>query len=355
MSSPIGITRDPLRKRDCGPENVGIAATVESAWRANTRRAKGRGPAGRRSYVWASGWRRCHRAMDLDLLAPEDRTFDEDALERFRGGDDFERSVRAHLLHAGELANPSWTLTSGQEHFEIRDAGGRVIMTGRMEGELFFDQTSEYVPFEIKGGQAVRAVESLGDFARSRWTRGYPYQLLAYMHAKGRDRGLFILWRPALPKFIEIRMGTQEKAMLADFLRRCEESADVAEGKRELHPFPDDLRDCRQCDHFGKSCAPPLEHGEGLVRLDDPTLIEAAEAEVADYEAAKRYERAHELLKKSLRGRPLVMLGDRFEVRGQYGSHTSYKVPDEVKQQYKEVDPEGRWSFEVTPLAGVEV
>jgi len=335
-------------------ETPSIAKSVADAWTANTTRLKARSPSGRRTYAWASGWHPCHRAMDLDLLHPEDRTFGEDTLERFRQGDDFERSTVAHLMHAGELAQPAFQVVGGQERFEVKNAGGRVILVGKMEGELYYPETRQYVPFEIKGGQAVRGVSSLEDFAASPWTRQYPYQLLTYMHAKGREAGLFILWRPARPQFVEITMGSRERGMLEEFLRRADESTAVAAGERELHPFIEDAGECRRCSHFGKSCHPPIQYGEGLQRIDDEVLLSDAELVSRNEGLVKEFGRAKDRLKEATRGMEHVMLGDAFEIEGSWGKSTSFPIPKAIKDKYKVVNEKGSWSITITPLKSVE-
>jgi len=80
--------------------------------------------------------------------------------------------------------------------------------------------------------------------------------------------------------------------------------------------------------------------------IDDPELIEAAEICVREHKAAKRYSRAHKKLAKRLRGVERARLGE-YEIRGRFEAATKYRVPEEVRQEYRYEDPQARWLFTV--------
>jgi hypothetical protein len=321
-------------------ESIDVAASVGAAWSAWTRHQKDRGSSGRRGHVWASGWRPCRRAMALDLMHPEDRSFSEESLERFYDGDDWEANTTARLIHAGRLCDPPFVVERAQERFEIKSRRGDVIITGKLDGVVRFPQSSRTVPFECKGGVSVHYIKTLEDFELSPWTRPMPRQLLAYMLAMGLEDGLFVLNRPGKPHFLPVTLREDRCLEMAEeFLQAAEVACDVAAidgaAMPDYYPLPSE---CRRCDHRGKSCTPPFDAGQGLVILDDARLVRLAEIRERHAESAREWRTADKVLKDELHGTELVHLGSAFEVRG--------------KWQRRGDDPRGAWRLESVERLG---
>ena len=335
-----------------------LAASLSTAWTANTRQEKGRGSPNPRAHVWASGWKPCERAMCLDMLHPEDSVFEDSSLEAFAAGDAFERDARARMVQAGRIADPPFEVIRDQEYIQIKGRSGKVVITGKMDGVISFMAQRAYredhgrrAVLEFKGGNSVDGIGTLADFETSRWARGYPRQVAAYMLGLGIRRGVLVLkQRSGAPSFIEMDLEDPVVLEMAeDFLaraERCVRVVETPEEKRVLPVFTDQPGLCQSCDHRGKSCAPPIDFGEGLRVVTDPALIQAAADVVETVGASKNYNRAHGLLSTQLRpllpdGRErvdvLVALGD-CELRGAVKRRKGAKG--------------GAFSFEVVRTAG---
>jgi hypothetical protein len=321
---------------------MSIAETLETAWREWLRAGR-RSGAFTRTYLWASGRRDCLRRMALDLIHPEDQEeFTDDALARFKRGEEREQAVVASLFQIGPRSIPSFQVVGGQERFEIKDRDGTILITGKVDGRLQFSDRKAIPVFEVKSGQTVANVDSLEDLDRSHWTRHHLDQLLSYLLAKSEADGIFIIDRPGMPKFLDVH--------LEDHLHRAESfltEARIAIDAKNGGPLPDfhqDLSVCKFCPHLGKSCAPPLDYGAGLRIITDERLVQAAEVIAADQESSKRFDRADKALKEALRGIPQAIVGP-LVVRGKAIAKTSYDIPEEIKQQYAQRDPEGSWKI----------
>lgn len=344
-----------------------LSAAVAEAWAENTRRVKGRTPRpGPRDYLTASNLSECPRAMALDMLHPEDAPpFDDDTLERFYRGDDIEATKNARLHQVGLLSKPPFRVHGQQREVEIRSRDGKTLLIrGRVEGTLDFYTEHVQLDYEIKSGQAVAHVETFEDLLRNQWTRKYLRQFLAYLYAqveggKGSGLGVFIIDKPALPVFIPLDLAGDDRLLeIAETtLRNAEAAVEARFDARELPAFHPDPGICRRCFHLGKSCHPPIDFGPGAQIDDSP---EAAE-ELARYLATKTAHKEHEAAKRFLfgsndkpgryRGRPLVLVAGKYVVEGRADPYTSYPIPEAVKNQYKKVDPVGKWTPSVVELA----
>ena len=327
-----------------------LADLLRSSWVEHLLSSR-RGGATTRDYVYASGRRDCVRAMALDLLHPEDAPeWTPGQLERFRRGDEREAAIVSRLMQVGPRANPPFRVIEGQRRFEIKDRDGALLIVGKIDGRLQFEGRSEKPIFEVKSGESYRRVEEFADLQRSPWTRKAGDQLLAYLLAEGEPIGLLIIDRPDVPAFIEVRLEDNlERA--EGFLRDARTAVDVRFGKAPLPTFIDNPSVCRTCDHCGKSCAPPLDYGEGLEFCSDPELVKAAEDRKKLAEFARQYDHADDTLKKALRGRPQVAVGP-YVVTGKWQASTAYNIPKEVKRQYAEVNQQGRWITDFSLIEG---
>lgn len=325
-------------------------AELETAWREHLQSSRHAPVAEPRDYVYASRRRSCVRAMALDLLHPEDDGFfGDDTLERFAQGNAIEREVYARLMQIGPRCPTPFEVIEGQKHFSVFDRDGTKLITGRIDGRLWFRGTGDRPVFEIKSGDSVRRIETLEDFEYSPWTRHMPDQLLAYLLAESEPWGFFVLssWG-TVPRFV--RVDLEEHLGRAEaFLRDARTAVDVRFDRAPTPEFTEDASECRRCPHFGKTCVPPLDYGEGLRVLADERLIRLAEVREENQAAAKEFERADRELKKRLRGVERGLLGP-FSVTGKWGSLTKYEIPEEIKNEYRVVDEHGRFLLSIERL-----
>jgi hypothetical protein len=323
-----------------------LSSTLSSAWVEHLRstRQGGRTP---RDYMWASGSRDCVRQMALDLMHPEDAPeWTPDQLERFQRGVEREHSVIARLHQIGPRCSPPFAVIGGQERFEIRDRDNTLLIVGKIDGRIQFDRKLAPI-FEVKSGQSYANVETVEDLDASPWTRRGADQLLAYAFAKSEPEVLLVVDRPKLPLFLTLRLE-DHLAKVERFLQGARAAVDARHGSGPLPPFTGNTAICRRCDHFGRTCAPPVNFGEGLQVVTDERLIQAAEVVAKNRDTAKECERAEKELKDGLRGIPQALVGPLL-VTGKPQAKTTLELPEELRLKYTKKDPEGGWKVSFQP------
>lgn len=329
-------------------QEVDLIAALSEAWKSELRKSRFSG-SGPRSYVYASGIRSCTRAMALDILHPEDQGQpDEEALARMQKGKEREDDILAWLMKIGPRCSPAFKVIEGQRRFEIKDRDGTILVVGKVDCRLQFENGEK--PFvEVKSGEGVRRIECLEDFDRSPWTRHMPDQLLSYLFAENQPWGVFVLDRPGFPKFIRVPL-MDNLARVERTLGRVRRALDVRLLDAPLPEFTEDRAECKRCPHLKKSCDPPFDFGPGVPILTDPALIEAAVTREATREAHEQYEAADKHLKEALRGTENALFGD-YQAIGKWSPLTTYEIPKDVKEQFKEVKEQGRFTLKIERIA----
>lgn len=341
MSAPAPNTAAPIDP---------ISALL-SAWEGELRSRDHAADASPRDRVYASGRRSCLRAMALDLLHPGDRgLIQADALERMRRGSEREAAIVARLMQIGPRCTPSFEVIEGQKRFEIRDRDGTLLITGKVDGRMKFVGIKDRPEFEVKSGETFKRITCLEDLDHSPWTRHALDQLLSYLLSQGSPWGFFIIDRPGVPLFLRVNLE-DHLARAEGFLRDARTAVDARFGRVGMPAFTQDRAECRRCDHFRKSCAPPSDYGAGVQVVTDERLITLAEIREKNRPAAKEYEHADKELKASLRGIEEGLLGD-FLVQGTWQKGTKTAVPDDIKAKYSTVDPKAKFVLKIDRLEG---
>ena len=332
-----------------------FVANLRSAWELHLRSERNGRPDGPRDYVYASRRRACVRAMALDLLHPDDeREPDSAAMERMKRGVERELAVVSRLMQIGPRCTPPYEVIEGQRRFELRDRDGSLLIVGKVDGRLQFrDGGTTHKPvIEVKSGRSFERVGCIEDLDRSPWTRHALDQLLAYLYAESEPWGFFIFEGPGLPVFLRVdledHLGRVER-----FLANARAAVDHRFGRGPMPPQTQDRSECRRCPHFGRTCDPGLDYGDGVVVIDDPELVELAKEREQHEAAAKMFGHADKRLKEALRGVERGILDD-FLITGKWGKSTRYNVPNEVREQYKEIDPKGRFTLTIERVNGDE-
>lgn len=328
-------------------EALSIGALLDQTWREHLRSERQSGVQ-TRTYLYASGRQECVRRMALDLLHPEDREeFSDDSLERFERGKERERAFNARLIQLGPRCADPFEVIEGQRRFEVQDRDKTVLMAGKIDGRLSFRRRKSKPVYEVKSGQSVARVETLEDLDRGKWTANYVDQLLVYLLKADEPDGLMILDQPGVPRFLDVDLE-RHLDRAEKFLQEARISVDARFGNGPIPPFTQNLSLCESCPHFGKSCAPPIDFGEGLQVCTDPALVEAAEIRKANDAAATLYETADKELKAAFRGKKQVLVGP-YIYRGKGQNNTTYPVPKRFREHFKKVEKDGKWvsSFEL--------
>lgn len=317
---------------------------IQDAWRAELL-SEQRTPGGRRDYIYATGRRDCIRRMALDLLHPEDDSaWSDEQLERVRRGSARERDITAILAHVGQRSTPRFAVIEAQRRFEVRDRDGELLIVGKIDGRLkFVDGT--VATYEVKSGDTIRNADSLEDLDRSPWTAHHVDQMLSYLLADNQQWGVLILDKPEGPTFLRVDL-LDHLQRAESFLRDARTAIDARFDRAPLPAYTQDASECRRCPHMGKSCAPPIDYGAGVTIITDPGLIQLAETREANRDAHKSYEAADKRLKEALRGVTLALMGD-YQVSGKWVGMNRAQIPEEIKKQYTEYDPEAQFRLTI--------
>lgn len=264
-----------------------------------------------RQNVYASEWRECERRMVLEVLyAHELEPPDADAIARMTRGSEREVDIRVRLERAGKLADPPFEVRGAQQRFEYKSKG-RVVLSMKIDGELFWPSTGLSIPWEGKAlSQFLMSkikTGSIYELEQSRWTRHIPRQILAYLLTMNRPAGALVFDRPGLPLIAPISLY-DNMDMAEDFLARAErtmETVDVIRGTEGatlagieglLPAHSADPTLCEVCPLRDKKCFPTHWQRGAVVPLDEE-LLEAEKAYWETIDAAERFDAAEKILK----------------------------------------------------------
>lgn len=364
------------------------AEAIKNAWLEHVRANQAR----ERSttappYVYASAWHPCDRKLALDLLAPEDRgEFEDGTLERFDRGLEIERMMVARLSLAGRYGQ--FTVEASQKRYEIMGRNLRAavphrdllpVIVGKIDGLIrFYDATDRPIPFDIKSGAAVQHADSVEKLLEGRWTRGMVYQLLAYCYGENAELGLLIIDKPAGPTFIEIRLEDHLDKMEAFIMaaelavatklereptslgptskiERLEARTEIGDIKDSLPPFIDELGECFTCDHYKKSCEPPIKTDGSFEVITDPSIIEMAGRVLELGDLGKEYNRKDKKIKARLRGIEAGSIGGEFDFTGKWCKRSETVYPEKCPECETPIEPEkvsnpkGQFRIKIVP------
>ena len=298
--------------------------------------------------------------MALDLSNPEDGAdHNVQTLGRFDRGEEIERMIVAKMGLSGR--HRGFTVQAGQKRYELNGRNGKPVIVGKVDGAVVFDDDRIPIPFDVKSGISILHCETLDDLDAGRWTRSFKYQVLAYLYGEGVEQGFLILDKPSGPVRVEVRLSEHLEDM-ERFLTDAETVCSIVHGPgpKELPDFHGDKSECLSCDHFQKSCAPPLEFGEGMQMVLDPGLLEAAEICDETYDDHRRYKRAWAKLTKGLLGATLGSIGGAFDFIGTWQKRSKKDWPTACPACQAPIVPEvtvnekGAFKLEVTRAGETE-
>jgi hypothetical protein len=189
-------------------------------------------------------------------------------------------------------------------------------------------------------------MKTLGDLLANKWTRSGAYQLLAYCFGTNSPLGLFVLDRPTLPRLVPVSFLDHLDEM-ESFLSTAERILDHFE-QNTAPPYHHDPAVCLQCPLYGALCQPPITMTATQI-ITDEEEIQLLERRSELETAATEYENLDRQFKKKYRGIETAIAGP-FLLEGKFSTHTTYEVPDAVKQQYKRVDPQGKFTLSIKKI-----
>ena len=252
--------------------------------------------------IWASqAGSDCERFLVHSVLDDDKKILHSVASEFiFEGGRFIEDIAYNQLKRAG------FDIIEQQRHISILD--GKI--TGRLDGMLYNDDL-EQTPLEIKGLQSYdwQALNTIEDFHKSKrpWIRKYPAQLMLYMYATNKQKGIFYLVN---------KQNYQPKVIWMDFDHEYLEFIFEKAKRVLLHiankTYPDPVEDpstCKWCS-FSHICLPAKDYGDGVQVINDHALLDALAIREANMEAKKGYEEADKYIKSICKEKEYVMAGE---------------------------------------------
>lgn len=356
----------------------GYGEAVEQALGAEIEIRQTRSPRDRER-VWASGFHPCLRRMVLDMAEGAKRPdFDLETKARFELGRSRERALNMLLDAAGERSRPPFRVQAIEDRVELRDRHRRVVLSGRVDGALVFDDGG-IMDYDIKSWHPniAEGVRTFEDALQGEWTRGAAHQLGAYMVAREHEQGALVLDRRGLPRLVVATIDDVVEpverfwAMAEEAVEWAGEYRELAEAHEEdktvaLPPFTEDRRLCRRCWCNGVVCFPPSGRAKGAAILTDPEILQEVAEQKRDEDMfgeaakrmAKREKRLKDLFKPILLEHPEAIVGD-YVVTAQFRQYTKTALPQAVKAKidamskpYRFTDPKGQMrDFEIVRVS----
>jgi len=274
----------------------------------------------------------------IDKLPPHDiglqRIFDE--------GPVHERALIRELEEAG------FEVVEQQRPYDWK----KFQLSGRIDGKIR-NEDGKLIPLEIKScspgvfaGIKDKAPEELLG-SKYPWVRGYPAQVLLYCMMEGAESGI-ILFK---------NKSTGEKCQKTFILMKNLEYVETILQKLErvnAHIAADTIpevevqvsNECQRCGFSKTVCFPGVSFGPGYEILTDEEWV-AKLNRIAELEpASKEREELLEEVKESFKGRNAVV-GD-WKIESKEYERSSFSVPDEIRQQFKETSK--FWRMTIEPL-----
>ncbi len=341
------MTATELKPVEISAESV--AESINTAWQEYILQENRQAPSNR-PYQYAGGYESCERKMVLLMTAGDKVTpFPVEVLAKFQRGRERERSIIVDLTRVGQFANPKFSVIGQQERFELRDHKGRVAIAGKVDLRLDYGHNRPRPPCEIKDWHVnlTDRINRFEDVFDNPWTRKGGYQLLCYLFGAGEKFGFLLLSRPGLPKLLPVEL-IPNLDRVEEFLQKAERALDH-KAAGTLPDYIQDADECKRCQFYGSICNPPLLSGQGAQVITDPEIHQMLERRAEIEDAAKEYESIDKKIKSQFRGIERGIAG-KFLLEGKWQKATSYAIPDEIKNKYKEVDPKSKFVLHITKI-----
>lgn len=242
-----------------------------------------------------------------------------------------------------ELAQMGFTVVAAQMQLAVKDASGRPIITGHIDGLLDFRGHKWLFDCKTVGENVFDRMHDAADLWRMKWYRKWIRQMLVYAHAYD-EAGAFLLidsrghWK-IIPVIIADWLDELE-AVLA----RCTLVVDALESKGDV-PFHGDPRVCKECWAMEAGvCSPPLDFSGTAIRVvADQDIIDGLVRLLEIEDTGREYAKLDADIKAYFKARgPGEYVCGEHAVTVEHRQMTKYDVPDDVKAQFRRVDPAGQ-------------
>lgn len=256
----------------------------------------------------------------------------------FKLGKEMEKITIQDLCNSG--------LDVEQQQRDFKDKSTHI--TGHIDGIV-----------NVDGDQYLLEAKSVKDFvfnsitdensvkySRYSFLKKYYAQLNLYLYLHGRKEQAFLLFK-------DKHNGGYKEVLITldcDFCEQLLKKAETIEKHLKEDTLPDRIEYddflCGNCPYNHICCPSPKSEGVKFVDNEEiRTLLE--EYEVLKEKAA-RFKIVDDLLKKELAEQDNIAVGD-FHITGKWRSLTKYNVPQEIKDNYKEVSK--YWVKKITRFA----
>jgi hypothetical protein len=273
-------------------------------------------------------WEECPRYLVLVRTDPDKLPLHDINLQRiFDEGTKQERLVRAEL----EEANIEVHNVQRDEKWTHLNISGHIDGTIPIDGKNPILEIKSCSPNVFRAIQGFKTAEDLKN-SKYFWIRGYYAQMQGYHLLFNEEEGVIL--------FKDKSTGQKHQIESHIDYGYCEEMCKVIEEVNDRvernDPWP--AKECEACNRCGFAqtlCFPGKDYGEGYEFYSDDELEIKLNRREEIKAIAKEYDQLDDEIKKCFKGKNAVV-GDFLITSDEY-ERKSYKVPNEIKEQYLEI------------------
>lgn len=270
----------------------------------------------------------CERYMVYSVLDWDKRPLhDKDLQARFEAGKIWEKQVVKELLDMG------FDFQLAQKPVEIKNRGGDIIATGKIDGLIKWNESNVAVEIKSLHPNIFGQINNVDDFKKKPWLRRYTRQLMMYCYGNNVEWGIFVIVSTTgAMKVLPLALDYGEAEYILQRLERVNESI-----KKKIYPdrITYDQSICGKCP-FSHICLPDVIN-KGADFIDNDVL----EADIERHESLKpivsEYDALHEQIKQTFKNIEKAMVGTRWMIQNIPSQRTTYELPPEVESEIDEL------------------
>lgn len=270
----------------------------------------------------------CDRYMIHSLLDWDKRAMHDTGLQAiFDAGNKEEENVKNRLGYELGLE-----FVEQQSPFEIKNAKGEVIASGKIDGKILWN--GKAVPVEIKSmnENSFNMINSLEDFKKKPLYRKYLRQMQLYLYGNSQEAGLFILSNFRTEKLLLVELDYGECEYILQRLERLWEMK-----KRGEYPAGEyNPALCDRCPFSSLCLTEVINHPAEMI--NNEALEDKLNRREELKSAVSEYDGLDEEVKAVFKEIPHAFVGQSFEVIGKEQVRKSVDtkaMPEDVRKQYE--------------------